>query len=194
MQRRIRIAIERRLLLAELMDVCRHCLSNLDALNRIDLDRGIPSVVHFHKIKIIDSSILFSSETYRNINTAHSSLIYRLRVVVNNLNIEAATIIAYLGKEMVDREVLQTYIEYMQEKLAYTNDRLAYELENLDRKVKSNFQGHNRPKHIVYEVLTEQLDARAEGATNDGPTRRTGHFDQYLKRNKALYKDININD
>lgn len=194
MQRRMRIGIERKLVLAELMDIRRHCLSNLDALSRIDLELGVPSVIHFHKLKIIDSSVLFSSETFRNINTAHSPLIYRLRIVVHNLNVEADAIIDYLTKGNIDRVVLQGYLNYIQEKLAYTNDRLGYELEHMGSRSKPKYQGFKRPKHIVYASLSNTSNAgevQMPGAAN---VPRPDRFVQYLRRNKGVYKDVNDND
>lgn len=194
MQRRMRIGIERKLVMAELMDIRRHCLSNLDALTRIDLELGVPSVIHFRKLKIIESSVLFSSETFRNINTAHSPLIYRLRIVVNNLNVEADAIIEYLSAGKIDQVVLQGYLNYIQEKLAYTNDRLTYELENMGRRTKPKYQGFKRPKYIVYASLKESvhgLEGRAPGASY---VPKPDRFLQYLRRNKGIYKDVNDND
>ena len=196
-QRRIRIGIEQKLVVSELMDIRRHCLSNLDAMNRIDLDHGIPSAIHFHKIKIIESSILFSPETFRNINVTHSLLIYRLRIVINNLNIDADAVIHYLNKDEVDQNVLQGYIDYMKEKLAYTSDRLAYELDNISSRSKPKYKGHKRPKYIVYDSMPSNnilYDIDTTDKNDKIERSKTDYFHQYLHKNKSIYKDINDND
>lgn len=198
-QRRIRIGIEQKLVVSELMDIRRHCLSNLDAMNRIDLDHGIPSAIHFHKIKIIESSILFSPETFRNINVTHSLLIYRLRIVINNLNIDANAVIHYLNKDEVDQNVLQEYIDYMKDKLAYTSDRLAYELDNINskpkpKKPKYKYKGHKRPKYIVYDSMSSNNILYDTDMNDKNKRSKAAYFHQYLNKNESIYKDVNDND
>ena len=193
-QRRIRMVTEQKLVFSELKDVRRHCLSNLDALNRMDLDHGIPSAIHFHKIKILESSILFSPETFRNINVRHSLLIYRLRIVVNNINIDADSIISYLNKDNINKNVLKAYIDYMKEKLAYASDRLQYELDHINSKEKPKYEGNKRPKYIVYDSITSSHIAYITNVNGINEESKNIYFEEYLSTNESIYKDINDND
>lgn len=183
-ERFVRIKKEQRLLIAELTDIKRHFFANLEILNNIDLNCGIPSSIHFIKMRVNETSLILSPETFRNIHSDYSMLIYRLRTIIVNSNIELDGIVNYIKKDQVDISVLQRYISYIKDKMAYVTSRLTYELDNLKKDEKPAYTGNKRPKKIIYE---KQIEVLGENILSERK------FEDYLDLNHDLFRDINDN-
>lgn len=144
-----------RLLISEFEDMIRHIKANIEVLNQIDLKKGIPAIMHLEKMKIPESSIIFSSDTYRNIHNKHSRLIYELRLIVRNINIEIDSTVFFLQKEETSRKkvrITYAYLEYFKFKMNYAASKIDSEKEKLHKKrMKNNTSpAPKRPLNIVY--------------------------------------------
>lgn len=76
------------LLKGEISDIWRHCTANLEIVENIDLERGAPLRIHLEKMKVYESSIIFSENTYRAIHERYAQEIFRLRLMIRNINLE----------------------------------------------------------------------------------------------------------
>jgi hypothetical protein len=91
------------LLRGELRDIQRHCEANIEILDNVDLAKGVPLRVHFDKMMIYESSIIFSEDTYRSIHERYSEEIYRLKTMIRNMNLEIDFFGSYLSQIPTDQ-------------------------------------------------------------------------------------------
>ncbi len=146
---------ELRLLISEFEDMIRHINANIEVLDQIDLSMGIPAIIHLEKMKIPESSIIFSSDTYRNIYNKHSRLIYELRLIVRNINIEIDSTVFLLQKEETYNKkvrIAYEYLKYIEFKMNYAASKIHSEKEKLLKKrLKNNTSPTpKRPLKIIY--------------------------------------------
>ena len=132
LNRSIMAGRELKRLIEELADMKRHCYANDEILKQIDLSQGLPSAMHFEKMKIPESSILFSSETFRTIYMKHSRQVYELRLIVRNINIELEETVKYIATDRCKQSVVKEYIDYIKAKTGYIIVRIQEESELLE--------------------------------------------------------------
>lgn len=167
-----------KLLSSELEDLIRHCIANLEVLKSIDLDKGIPSDMHFEKMKVMESSILFSSDTYIHIESKYTRYIHRLKIEIRNINLEIDSVLQFKKKADFDIKTLKSYIDYLVLKMQATVNNLPNRLADLtdmDESVLERINIHkeenkNSVRRIVYEspaadklLLKARLDGIGEG-------------------------------
>lgn len=141
---------ELQLLFGEMKDIKRHCNANLEVLNKIDLSKGIPSQMHFKKMKVSYYSIICSTETFKAIKPVHANLIYDLKLIIRNIDIEIDTIIQYLADPHYNIKTMLKYILYLKHKFEYVQDRLAYVEDEIKNSKQEEYKGKIRSKYIVY--------------------------------------------
>jgi hypothetical protein len=120
-----------KLLASEIEDLTRHCAANLHVLKAIDLGKGIPSGIHFEKMKILESSILFAPDTYSIINSKYTRHINRLKLEIRNINAEVQYVINYRKQQHIDTKVFAVYLDYLISKMEFTIDNLPARLADL---------------------------------------------------------------
>lgn len=164
---------ECKLLAIELKDIERHCNENAKVLNFIDLANGIPSSMHLKKMLIPESSIIFSSETYRRIYLEHSELTHELKLIVRNNNIEIQQIIDYQSGMCCERAVLEKYYAHLRSKSKWMADRLGKERKRFMREARIVVQDRNsvqaeesKPKIILYERQFSLVADLTDGLSN----------------------------
>lgn len=140
------------LLTSELSDLQRHCSANLKVLNEMKLSEGIPSRIHFEKLKIMESTILFSPKVYINISSKHISKIHRTRLEVRNINIEVDYVLSLLKSKTISKKLLTEYIDYLKGKNEHVVMKIKMRLENLKTgKEESENSNLPLPPKIIYE-------------------------------------------
>lgn len=120
-----------KLLSGELEDLIRHCIANLSVLKSMNTEEGVPSNLHFEKMKIMESSILFSADTYLMIDSKFTRYIHRLKTEIRNINLEIDSVLAYKKKEVVNPLTLKKYIDYLISKMETTINNLPGRLNEL---------------------------------------------------------------
>lgn len=104
---------ELRQVIAELSDLRRHFGENVKIIKAMDINRGIPSAMHFEKMKTPEDSIVFSPETFRRIKSEHAELIHEIRLIVRNGNIELSEVIAYSKSDKCSPLTLTEYLTHI---------------------------------------------------------------------------------
>lgn len=149
-----------KLLSSELEDLTRHCIANLNVLKSIDLSKGIPSSLHFEKMKVMETSILFSENTYTFISSKHTRYINRIKLEIRNINLEIDYLIKYTNSNKFSKDRLKQYIDYLTTKMEVTSNNLPYRLseltsdgENFLKIIKKNNKDIKKEtsKVIIYE-------------------------------------------
>lgn len=149
-----------KLLSGELEDLIRHCIANRAVLNSIELNLGMPSDMHFQKLKIMESSLLFSPETYQLIDSKYTRYIHRIKMEIRNINVEIDAVIVFKSKPNPDIEILQQYIDYLVIKMQSTIDQLPKRLNEetiidaavLDRINQCKSVVETEKRKIIYEL------------------------------------------
>lgn len=148
-----------KLLASEIEDLTRHCIVSHQVLNAMDLEKGRPSGFHFEKMKIMESSILFSADTFLFIDSKYTRHLNRLKLEIRNINIEIDYVLKYQQKPNIDIQKLKEYIDYLNSKMEFSIDNLPRrlsELINIDRTFRNRIkvykeESEGRPKTIIYE-------------------------------------------
>tara|TARA_R110002049_G_scaffold295535_3_gene482965 strand:- start:4218 stop:4784 length:567 start_codon:yes stop_codon:yes gene_type:complete len=148
-----------KLLSSELEDLIRHCIANLNVLKSINLNKGIPSNLHFEKMKVMETSILFSPDTYSFISSNHTRYINRIKLEIRNINLEIDYIIKYKQSSNFTVVNFQQYIDYLISKMEVTIKNLPYRLSELTNnkdtflKIIKSTKSNNKKiaKDIIYE-------------------------------------------
>lgn len=141
---------ELQLLFGEIKDIKRHCNANLEVLDKIDLSKGIPSQMHFKKMKVSYYSIVCSTETFKAIKPVHANLIYDLKLILRNVDIEIDTVVQYLADHRYDSKIMLRYIFYLKQKFEYVQDRLTFIENEIMKSEHEEYKGKKRSKYIVY--------------------------------------------
>ncbi len=102
---------ERNALKGILEDLLRNFKTTEAISRRIDLDKGIPSGIHFSKFKLDDVCLVFDPEICKNVKRKYLPMFNRLRLKYRNNNIEMDAVCDYLRREDFDREVMKGYLE-----------------------------------------------------------------------------------
>ncbi|WP_298534961.1 hypothetical protein [uncultured Algibacter sp.] len=143
---------ELKLLNSEIEDIQRHCKANIKVLDIISFDNGkLPSSMHFKKLKVYESSILFSPEMYRSIKVKIAKDLYRFKTEIRNVNIEIDTLLDYLNNNhKIEIAVVEEYIEYIKGKCVYIG-KCASSLNTRKFKYSKNSKPANYTPRIIYE-------------------------------------------
>jgi hypothetical protein len=99
----------------ESQDIYRHITRNIDVLNAIIesiKDNTIPSIMHFEKLKINESSFIFSQDFLSQISYDKIDILERLRVQLRNRNIESENTIKYIKSGRYSYYTLKEYLKY----------------------------------------------------------------------------------
>lgn len=136
-----------KLLSSELEDLTRHCIANLQVLKSFDLSKGIPSSLHLQKMKIMESSILFSPDTFQIISSDYTRFINRLRLEIRNINLEIDYLLNYKQRQDFKPEVFQQYTDYLVSKMETTITMLPERLRDLT---------------VVNEAIVDRIKAHKE--------------------------------
>jgi hypothetical protein len=148
------------LILAELDAIYKHILSNLNIIESIDLKMGVPHRMHFEKMKIHQNSILFSSETFRMMSSKHGMLIYRLKLILRNIDIEAQAIVDYIDGKDYDVETMNQYLDYFKRRLEKRLKNNLHRIKNSLTKHKTGFESISPPSSkatIIYKPAVENV-------------------------------------
>lgn len=148
-----------KLLTSELEDLIRHCIANLQVLRSIEIEKGIPSMLHFEKLKVMESSLLFSQDTFVFINSKYTRYINRLKLEIRNINLEIDYVIKYSQNDNFNLEIFKQYVDYLIFKMDVTvtnlPDRLSelmkIEKETLNRILEHKDENEKKSRLIIYE-------------------------------------------
>ncbi len=148
-----------KLLLSELEDLIRHCIANLQVLRSMDLEKGIPSDLHFEKMKVMESSVLFSADTFLIINSQYTRYVNRIKLEIRNINLEIDYLLTYKRKANFELPILEKYIGYLVSKMEITINNLPQrlaELTDIDETVLERIKNHKEENEktartIIYE-------------------------------------------
>ncbi|MGY6521499.1 MAG: hypothetical protein ACXIUD_07215 [Mongoliitalea sp.] len=146
-----------KLLTSELEDLIRHCIANLEVLQAIDFEKGVPSMLHFEKMKVMESSLIFSQETFNVIDSKFTRHINRLKLEIRNINIEIDHLIKYRQSDGFQLPIFKEYFEYILQKTNFIKDNLPKRLGELikvdDQILKriEQYKHESRITKIVYD-------------------------------------------
>lgn len=143
-----------KLLASELEDLIRHCIANSDVLKSIDFNNGIPSMLHFEKMKVMESSLIFSQETFNVIDSKFTRHINRLKLEVRNINIEIDYLIKYRQSNNFQLLIFKEYFEYILQKTNFIKDNLPKRLGEL---IKVDDQILERIETYKHEVRVTKI-------------------------------------
>jgi hypothetical protein len=149
------------LILAELDAIYKHILSNLNIIESIDLKMGVPHRMHFEKMKIHQNSILFSSDTFRTISSKHGMVIYRLKLILRNIDIEAQAIVDYIDSKNYDPKTMAQYLDYFKIRLEKRLKNNLSRIKNSLTKNKNAFKNIFSPSSkatIIYNPIVKSHD------------------------------------
>jgi hypothetical protein len=134
-------------------DLLRHFKMNQTVCHAIDLDTGIPSSIHFRRMKVDDNSLVFDLETHKNIRKEYFHHFNRLRLNYRNSNIDLEAACNYLDREDYDKAVMKNYLAVVLERQQKLQ-RLTYEF--LDMHYNGKFKEiptRKKTDTILYEKL-----------------------------------------
>jgi len=154
--KKLKHAEQLKLLTGEIEDLTRHCVANLVVLKSIDLDKGIPSDLHFEKMKIMDTSLIFSSDTYSFIDSKYTGYINRLKLEIRNINIEIESVIRYKKNNVVDKKILKDHLDYLFAKMNFTINNLPDRLSEfgvLDKKILERITAHKEDNQHKERII-----------------------------------------
>ncbi|UJP64896.1 hypothetical protein [Mongoliitalea daihaiensis] len=146
-----------KLLTSELEDLIRHCIANQEVLHAINFEKGVPSMLHFEKMKVMESSLIFSQETFNVIDSKFTRHINRLKLEIRNINLEIDYVIKYRQGDDFQLPVFKEYFEYL---LLKTNtivknlpSRLGELIKVDDQILKriEQYRHESRVKTIIYD-------------------------------------------
>lgn len=126
-------------LLKELDDIHRHLGANLKVMGYIEEDGQVPAPMHINKLKIPESSAIFSIETLKLADFKYSSRLYDLRLKLRNLNLEIDDILVFSDPKYVAKDFFEL-IRYHKQKTELVAIILKEELSVLTNKA------HLRPQ------------------------------------------------
>lgn len=140
------IILER--LCCEFKEINRHLGRNLEVLNSIKINNGIPSLMHIKKLKIDDHTTLTDNDTLKNINASCTKVIYPMTIRIRNYNIT----VEHLEKiiEEQNKNMIETYIEELKkitQKLQKTISQTIQKLENYDMDIEED----SKTPNIIYD-------------------------------------------
>jgi hypothetical protein len=148
------------LIVMELSDLLRHCVANLAVLKSINFEKGIPSIMHFEKMKIPDSAIILSKDSLLIIDKKYTGNISKLKLEIRNINIEIDGLLKYRQKEKFDLNFFKDYIDYLIQKHQITIEiNLPNAFRSLikeDNKVLEIIANADKSREITKSILYEK--------------------------------------
>ena len=99
----------------ELLEIYRHLGANLEVLDKIDTEVGVPSLLHIKKLEITKYSSLSDGETLRNIDNKHNQIIFPMTVRVRNYNLNVDILVEHLKSPGRNKAVFNEHLEGIRE-------------------------------------------------------------------------------
>jgi len=150
---------ERKRLFEELCDIIRHCNRNLLVLNAINarIKNDLPDTLHYEKMKIPHNSLLFSLETFRNLDYDKCQRIYQLKLILRNININLNGVINYCKRRDATRESIISYNKYIANHMVNARANLRDGLAELDKAFIANSTSR---KNEIDEILKKKATGK----------------------------------
>lgn len=95
----------------ELSEIYRHLGENMNVIESINLNKGIPSQLHIRKLAITKYSSLSDEETLRNLDKKHNKFVFPMTVMVRNYNINVEVINEYLQSSSLKKSILKKHLQ-----------------------------------------------------------------------------------
>ncbi len=151
---------ERKALKGILEDLYRHFHANILVLDKIDLDKGIPSRLYLGRFKVDDASMVFCDDICNSIKRKHLHEFNQLRLIYRNGNIELDVVCEYLVSGRYDKTVMRQYMDLVrirQERLRKATRKFRISMEK-GKEDRINFMDAvPTPDEIVYEEQKQIL-------------------------------------
>ena len=129
--------------------IIQHCDANLELLRSMDVEKGLPARMHFDKMTMFETGMIFENSIGVNTPTFLRIYFIQIRVVIRNIDLELLDIIAYFYRAGPFRkEELAVRIRYQIEKIEYAKKRLEYILNQVKRKTTG--PAPKRSSEIIY--------------------------------------------
>lgn len=112
-QRRVLLWDIRNRLICEYKEIYRHLTKNLEVLESIDIEQGIPSTMHIKKLKIDDHTTLNDGDIMKNLSKEYTSIVYPMTIRTRNYNITVDSL--EKSTEFNDKELFKKYLNEMKE-------------------------------------------------------------------------------
>ena len=139
LQRHLQKRNETQYLLQELRDIKRHLGQNIRVMDRIIGAAYFPAPMHIQKLKIPETSAIFSIDTLKLADFKNSSRLYELRLKFRNLNLEIDDCLKYCDENFSYHE-FAAFIKYHRMKTAKVSSILEEEIRTLERGSSDNPQ------------------------------------------------------
>lgn len=110
-QRRILSWDIRNRLICEYQEIYRHLGKNLEVLESINIDEGVPSILHIKKLKIDDHTTLTDGEIMKHISKEYTAIVYPMTICTRNYNITVECLEKAI--DFKNKELFQQYLEEM---------------------------------------------------------------------------------
>jgi hypothetical protein len=130
-QRSLQQKNELEYLIQELKDIKRHLGENEKVLNHVIEFGKFPATLHLHKLKIPETSAIFSIDTLKLSQFRFSSRLYEIRLKFRNMNIEIDDCVNHCNYDYKYSDFLDI-IKYHQKKTVLVSKILADEIKILE--------------------------------------------------------------
>lgn len=167
-QRWVQKRYEYKYLVCELEDIVRHLGANITVLEAIAKDGKIPAPMHINKLKIPETSAIFSIETLKLADFRYSSRLYDLRLKLRNLNIEIDDLLAF-SNHCYDPAGFFEIVSYHRDKSQAVRKILAGEVRTLKNQARAAPQESATPLTIIARPAALAVPPAAMQARPDNP-------------------------
>ncbi len=137
-------------LLAELIDFVRHYEQNLQVLEAIDTNVGMPSAMHFQMLHVPEYALVFDAETLKLIPATEAAAVNHLRLILRNCNLEADAMAWCVTGPNYHRKHLENHLPFAKNRTAAVLVKLKWCIGVLDPNAKVPELVKN-DKTIVYD-------------------------------------------
>lgn len=150
---------EKKRIIDELRDLYRHFDRNKEVLSKIlqtiEAANGKLSPIHLQKLKVIETStLLFQTETLRNIDSRYVHFLSRLKIGLRNANIEANGVIAFLASEGYNIGTMKEYLTLLHDRSDDHQGQIKKILDTLGGEIPEKEARFRELAIIYHPVLT----------------------------------------
>lgn len=161
---------EKKALKGELEDLIRHMDANRKVLDTMDFDKGMPLNMHFRKLSIPDTIILFSDDAFRHLPPKWQQNVFQLRLMIRNFNLEIEEALDAAKNNEV--ETLRDLSRYIMAKTDTIKTRITDLLKAFykpkAKKIKSGQADPGQPVPILYKKPGRKQPAKGVKAPAPG--------------------------
>ncbi|WP_147277061.1 hypothetical protein [Runella aurantiaca] len=148
---------EKKRIIDELRDIYRHFDRNSEVITKIiqtiETVNGKLSPIHIQKLKVIETStLLFQTDTLRNIDSRYVHFLSRLKIGLRNANIEADGVIAFLEGESYNVATMKEYLTLLQNRSIDHQVQIKEILDTLGGEIPAK-EARIRELSIIYHPL-----------------------------------------